>query len=82
MKKCVYCGAQLPDSSVIDCCQRCGEKVWGPKMFAAIKQKMEEEDEKGNLSLYKDPMNQQIQPTPNVAWKDVTKGMHGKTNRR
>lgn len=83
MKKCVYCGKQLEDSSVIDCCQICGEKVWGKKMFEAIRKNMEDAEEKGNLSLYKDPLNQQIQQTPSVNWKDVTKGLHSsKTMRR
>ena len=76
MKKCVYCGTQLPDSSVIDCCPKCGEKVWGKKMFECIVQKMESENEKDNLSLFKDPTNQQIQQAPSVTWKDVTKGIH------
>ena len=82
MKKCVYCGCQLEDKSVIDCCQRCGEKVWGKKMFEAIRKNMEDAEAKGNLSLYKDPINQQIQPAPSVNLRDLTKGVHSSTNRR
>jgi hypothetical protein len=56
MKKCIYCGAPVEDSSVIDFCERCGKGVWGEKMFNAILKNMEEANEKGDLS-FSDPVN-------------------------
>jgi predicted RNA-binding Zn-ribbon protein involved in translation (DUF1610 family) len=49
MRKCVYCGVEVPEESVIDFCERCGKGVWGEKMFRAIVQNMEEAREKGDL---------------------------------
>jgi len=49
VKKCIYCGAEIPDSSVIDFCEKCGKNVWGERMFNAIVQNMEEAREKGDL---------------------------------
>jgi hypothetical protein len=38
MKKCIYCGKEkVHEDSVMDFCDECGTRVWGPKMFAAIK---------------------------------------------
>lgn len=48
-KKCIYCKTQISDRSVVDCCDRCGVGVWGPKMFSAIKKQMEDASEKGDL---------------------------------
>ena len=53
-KKCIYCSSPVDEKCVIDFCDKCGERVWGPKMFAAIKKNMEDAQEDGNLSLYKD----------------------------
>ena len=49
MKKCIYCGREIPSESVIDFCEKCGKGVWGEKMFRAILQNMEEAREKGDL---------------------------------
>lgn len=47
LKKCIYCKQiNVPDNNVVDFCKRCGEAVWGPKMYNAIVSGME--DGKGN----------------------------------
>ena len=48
-KKCLYCSIEVPDSSVIDFCERCGVGHFGRKMFDAIVTNMEEAREKGDL---------------------------------
>ena len=48
-KKCIYCGAEIPEESVVDFCSNCGKSVWGEKMFNAIVQNMEEARRKGDL---------------------------------
>ena len=48
-KKCIYCGVEIPDESVIDFCEKCGVGVWGEKMFNTIKQNMEDARDKGDL---------------------------------
>ena len=48
-KKCIYCGKEISQESVIDFCSVCGKGVWGEKMFDAIVQNMEEAREKGDL---------------------------------
>ncbi len=52
-KKCVYCNSNILDGRSMEICDSCGEKVWGKKMFDAIKKVTDEERDKGNLS----PMN-------------------------
>ena len=49
VKKCIYCGAEVSDESVIDFCEKCGKRVWGEKMFNAIVQNMQEARDKGDL---------------------------------
>ncbi len=49
MKKCIYCGSEIPNESVIDFCKRCGVNVWGEKMFNAIVQNMENASEREDL---------------------------------
>lgn len=52
MRKCVYCDVEILDGRSMEICDICGEKVWGRKMFDAIKKVTNEERDKGNL----DPM--------------------------
>ena len=49
MKKCIYCGCDIPKECVIDFCEKCGLRVWGPKMFNAIVENMEAARAKGDL---------------------------------
>jgi len=49
MRRCVYCNSDLVDDRSMEICDRCGEKVWGKKMFDAIKKTTDEERDKGNL---------------------------------
>jgi predicted nucleic acid-binding Zn-ribbon protein len=49
MKKCIYCGANVEDDSVIDFCERCGVNVFGRKMFETILQRMNDAREEGDL---------------------------------
>jgi len=49
VRKCIYCSCEVGSDSVIDFCQKCGENVWGEKMFKAIKQNMENARDNGDL---------------------------------
>lgn len=49
-KKCIYCGAEVHDDSVIDFCERCGVGVFGRKMFDTIVHNMEAARAKGDLT--------------------------------
>jgi len=49
VKKCIYCGSEISEESVIDFCEKCGMQVWGEKKFNTIRQNMEEAREKGDL---------------------------------
>ena len=48
-KKCIYCGSEVHQESVIDFCEKCGVGVWGQKMFDTIVRNMEEAREKDDL---------------------------------
>jgi len=48
-KKCLYCGVELPENSVVDFCERCGVNVFGRKMFNAIIENMENARSNNNL---------------------------------
>jgi rRNA maturation endonuclease Nob1 len=49
MKRCIYCGAEISDDSIVDFCERCGIGVFGKKMFDAIIQNMEEAKLRGDI---------------------------------
>lgn len=49
MGKCVYCSCNIEDERAVDVCDLCGRKVWGDKMFSAIKQSMGTARQKGDL---------------------------------
>ena len=48
-KKCIYCGVEVSDDSVIDFCQRCGISTFGSKMFKTIIDNMTEANARGDL---------------------------------
>ena len=48
-KKCIYCNIDLSEDSVVDVCIRCGNQVWGERMFQAIIDNMESARESGDL---------------------------------
>lgn len=50
MGKCVYCKGNIEDERAVDVCDDCGTKVWGPKMFQAIKNSMGESRQRGDLN--------------------------------
>ena len=49
-KRCIYCKAEIDDTSVIELCERCGQGVWGKKMFDPIVNNMTQARETGNLN--------------------------------
>lgn len=51
VKRCIYCNYELGGDSVVDICETCMYKVWGPKMSKAIIDGMKKETEKGNMEL-------------------------------
>ncbi len=51
MSKCVYCNSEISDDRSMQICDRCGEKVWGKKMFDAIKKTTDEAKERGDLEF-------------------------------
>ena len=44
-------GSDLHDNRSMEICDRCGERVWGKKMFDAIKKTTDETRDKGDLEL-------------------------------
>jgi len=49
MKKCIYCKIEILDGRAMEVCDECGYKVWGSKMFGAIKSNMDDAQSKGDL---------------------------------
>lgn len=49
MKNCIYCKTKIDENSVVDVCKSCGVKVWGERMFDAIRKNMEKARESGDL---------------------------------
>ncbi|MBU1136584.1 MAG: hypothetical protein ABIG37_01555 [Nanoarchaeota archaeon] len=50
MKKCIYCGCEIPDESVIDFCSSCGKKAFSEKMLNAIIENMTKAKERGDIN--------------------------------
>jgi hypothetical protein len=50
----------------MEICDRCGVKVWGEKMWAAIKKTTDTARDNGDLALYKEQENGN-----ETKWKDV-----------
>jgi len=48
VNKCVYCKSDVAND-VLDVCNKCGTKVWGPKMFQAIVASMQKSKDRGDL---------------------------------
>ena len=49
MKKCIYCGCELPNDNIIDFCERCGNFAFGERMFKAIVANMKAAQKRGDL---------------------------------
>lgn len=60
IRKCIYCGKEVSEESVIDFCDSCGKNVWGEKMFNAIVQNMEDAKERGDLCLEHEEIPKEI----------------------
>lgn len=60
-KKCIYCGSEIHEASVIDFCSRCGIGVWGEKMFNAILSSMEDARDRGDLLNTEKPSEKEIE---------------------
>ena len=48
-KKCIYCGIEVPNESVIDFCEPCGTKAFGSKMYSAVIENMGAAEDRGDL---------------------------------
>ena len=51
VSKCVYCKESVPEDRIMEICDKCGCKIWGPKMFQAIIEGTNTEKRKGNMEL-------------------------------
>ena len=49
MKKCIYCGAEIDETFVVDFCRKCGVNVFGKKMFDTIVQRMNDAKAEGDI---------------------------------
>jgi len=49
MKKCIYCGTEISNESIIDFCEKCGVNTFGKKMFDTIVQNMKNARANGDL---------------------------------
>lgn len=49
MKKCIYCGLELSNETVVEVCHKCGIGVWGEKLFQAIQDNMKKAEIRGDL---------------------------------
>lgn len=48
-KKCGFCKAAIADEQAFEVCDRCGHGIWGEKMFATIRDNMNNAKVKGDL---------------------------------
>ncbi len=53
MRRCIYCKVQVPDSSLMDFCERCGRAAFGDRLFETIKDNMTMANERGDLQQSK-----------------------------
>ena len=49
MVKCIYCGCEISDGRAMEVCDKCGNSVWGEKMFNTIVKNMETARTNGDL---------------------------------
>lgn len=57
--RCVYCKCNIEDGRAVSVCDECGHKVWGPKMFRAIRENMDGAKLKGDL--FQGSVNEEVQ---------------------
>jgi len=50
MKRCLYCKGELSEESVVDFCENCGKKVWGPRMLKTIIKNIRDARNRGDIS--------------------------------
>jgi uncharacterized UBP type Zn finger protein len=50
VKRCIYCGKEVNNDSVIDFCEVCGVSAFGEKTFKAIIQNMRDAEIRGDLN--------------------------------
>ncbi len=49
VKKCGFCKVEIAEEEAFEVCARCGQGIWGDKMFQTIRANMNGAKSKGNL---------------------------------